>query len=316
MSLDQISNFDTDPLLGGLIVSVGISNPLEPSKWSYGADQVNEVVLEIARTLISHGAAVCFGHDWRADGVMLALYEMAEAHDAVLAHEDARKNPLIHNFRYHGSANPLEEWRERQIRGVLNLVDTSAPNLPDGALGTYQRAVSLSVMRREMTEESTARIAFGGRDMIEGNLQSAPWGRTPGVLEEILLSLALKKPLYLSRLFGGVTEYAIDRLEGIPRQINFQLNGDLAKCYQDPVTHVEELRDPASDLRPLDLESIWDNFHRAAGRLGSESNAVIKRLCESNRLSLEENQRLFNASTSAEALNWILIGLRRLKAGR
>src|SRR5438128_3043166 len=64
----------------------------------------------------------------------------------------------------------------------------------------------MTLMRERITEKAVSRLCIGGR--IEGYQ-----GRLPGLLEEPLLSLRAKKPLFLVGALGGCTELAIDLLE-------------------------------------------------------------------------------------------------------
>ncbi|MHC4743044.1 MAG: hypothetical protein ACYS8Z_14100 [Planctomycetota bacterium] len=306
MSLDLNEAHKSEGPLRGLKVSVSISGPLNPSPWGYGKKEVNDFVLSLSESLIVHGAEVAFGHDWREEGVMMTLYKLAEAHDAVLAREQDRKKagPLMTNYRFAGMKSNLEGWRAQQIEGVLNLVD--CPDAPDIDAKTdfpYRMACALSVMRSQMTRETSARIALGGRDMKPGDLSSAPKGRAPGVIEEIFYSLAFRKPIYLSNLFGGVTSWAIASLRGESPKLEFQLNESLTEGYdrQGPIASLEELRSDTTYQRRLDFDAL----QKELASIGVEGLSAI------NGLSPTENEALFDTPTSVEAINRVLIGLGR-----
>lgn len=306
MSFDSNEQNELYGPLSGLRVSISISEPLRPSTWGYGRDEVNDFVLNLSQSLIVHGAEVAFGHDWRAEGVMMALYKFAEAHDAVLAREEDRKKvgPLMINYRFAGMKSDLEEWRARQIEGVLNLVDCrDAPGIDEDIAFPYRMACALSVMRSQMTHETDARIALGGRDMKPDDLSSAPKGRAPGVIEEIFNSLAFRKPIYLSNLFGGVTSWAIASLRGESPKLEFRLNELLMDRYgrQKPIASLNELRLDKTYQRPLDFLSL----QKELACIGVEG------LSDINGLSPAQNEALFDSQTSVEAINRVLIGLGR-----
>src|SRR5690606_12847315 len=60
----------------------------------------------------------------------------------------------------------------------------------------YLRARGLTHLRRRLTATTNARLCIGGK---LGGSQ----GRYPGIVEEALLAIEAKQPLYVSGLFGG-----------------------------------------------------------------------------------------------------------------
>jgi hypothetical protein len=68
----------------------------------------------------------------------------------------------------------------------------------------------MTAMREQMTAEIDARVSLGGNS-------ERFVGQLPGVLEEGLLVLDARKPLYLAGALGGATRLLIDGLEGRDR---------------------------------------------------------------------------------------------------
>jgi len=78
-------------------------------------------------------------------------------------------------------------------------------------------ALSLFRMRVRMIQDLSAVIAFGGKD------DGQSWGRFSGVAEEIMLALAMNKPVYVLGGANGATQ-AVGRLLGLDRtQVNSNL---------------------------------------------------------------------------------------------
>ena len=56
----------------------------------------------------------------------------------------------------------------------------------------------------------------------------------PSVIEEALLALQSRKPLYLAGLLGGASRQVIDALEGRDMPSDFGLAGSARDLYADP----------------------------------------------------------------------------------
>jgi hypothetical protein len=67
----------TDRPLAGCIVNLSISESDDSAERGFPSWQVNRVTLQIVAALFGQGASVVFGHDWREDGVMQAVYGFA-----------------------------------------------------------------------------------------------------------------------------------------------------------------------------------------------------------------------------------------------
>jgi SLOG cluster2 len=81
---------------------------------------------------------------------------------------------------------------------------------PETPAQRYAWARSLTFMRESMQAGTSARIAMGGK--LQGYQ-----GLWPGVLEEGVIALRARQPLYLLGLFGGAARLLIDSLRGVSR---------------------------------------------------------------------------------------------------
>ena len=94
----------------------------------------------------------------------------------------------------------------------LDLSDTELKPLPNGFVvpntipHQYAWGCSMTAMREKLTVDSFARVVMGGK--IEGYK-----GRYAGLIEEPLLSLRAKKPLFLIGALGGCARLVIDLIE-------------------------------------------------------------------------------------------------------
>jgi hypothetical protein len=285
-------------------IGISISASHCPPASGYRNDNptTNDLTLNLSRCLISHGYATAFGHDWRPEGVMMALYEFAEAHDVNVG-PCTPQHPLIYNYRYHGMKSELESWEIKKLEGVVNLVECPEPEVNEKNSSLYGLARSLSKMRSYMTQQLSARVCLGGKDPADFGQMSK--GRLPGVLEEILFSLAAKQPLYLSSLFGGVTEWVVKILLGDqPEPLNFILSEDLQRSYFQQSSSVS-----AKDFQELTDESIALDIYLLQETL---KETGFKKICQHNGLTEKQNMQLMCSQTLEEFTHWVLIGLKNM----
>ena len=89
----------------------------------------------------------------------------------------------------------------------------------------YAAARALTAMRERATQDSRARISIGGKLVADKRPNwkarsatiSVRSGLLPGVVEEVVLSLRSRQPLFLIGGFGGATRAMGDLLQGKPR---------------------------------------------------------------------------------------------------
>ncbi len=284
---------------------------------------VNDFTVHVAQAIMANEGIVMLGHDWRNDGVMQRMATFAEEHQDIVLYEKERTG-LIINCVFWGFPPAMSEREMQQLRGVLDIVPGAKPDDPllkdyryfpgvPGALETSERnppspkglkgyafALSLTLMRKQMTKDSFARVCLGGRDMDPNNPKDAPKGRTAGVVEEAYLSCVFHKPLYLSALLGGVTGQIIKAFLGDDSaRIDFVLAEEVVTLYGDFTPNLE---DPDYN-GPLEAGALIAYFREYG----------IGRLSENNGLSIEENIQLFMAQTIDEVTAWVLKGLANLQ---
>src|SRR5438477_10596712 len=115
----------------------------------------------------------------------------------------------------------------------------------------YLRARALTHLRHRLDEFCQARFCLGGR---RGGSQ----GRFPGVIEEALLSVQKRRPLYLAGLLGGATRQVIDAIEGQPMPEDFCRPLQMRELFARPPW---EENDPATlPDREADPKQVWLTF--------------------------------------------------------
>lgn len=164
---------------------------------------------------------------------------------------------------------------------------------PNGPLQVYAWARALTHMRERVTASTVARLCVGGR--IEGYK-----GRLPGLVEEPLLSLRARKPLFLVGALGGCTELVIDLLEQRPRiemteaqaAANVQWHNEIRQLYE------------RYGGEPANRDEVAEEL-MTYGRNGPAAALF-------NGLDDEENRELFATSDPHRIATLVLTGLERL----
>lgn len=199
-----------------------------------GLEHLKELLIRLARSILRQGASLAWGGDWekREDNFTYDLLQLisAEQEDNSIGGPDS--NLQIGTLFNHSAwphylriSRSIEaQWVNTcRIVRVTQLDAGFSPNdlARDEEVGAatpraiFNAAVTLSAMRRltmegmsidipdvsapEKIPSVNARMLFGGK--LEGFT-----GFMPGVLEEALVTLEYKRPLYILGGFGGVAE--------------------------------------------------------------------------------------------------------------
>jgi hypothetical protein len=276
-------------------------------------NDVEQVWCAVARKLWDEGATLSYGGRW-ASGPGGWLMKFLE--------DELRKRPSEPSAddRYRSKPDPwLESFLDdtpeertnvdaaipRADRERMGLKVTFAPHLTADErehLDQWQQA-GLEHFRRRLaiTDGSVARFVVAGA-------RTNHFGRFPGIPEEVMLSLAQQKPVYIAGAFGGAAE-DVGSLLGLahPRL------GAVPTCLRaDPEGAESKLTDLEDRLRP----GPWTDLPITAKDLASflKAHALGGPKWPDNALSFEENRRLFGSREPDEVASLVLTGLLRLFA--
>jgi hypothetical protein len=293
--------------LAGVIVNLSISESNDSAGRGFPSALINRATLEVVSALVGQGVSLIFGHDWREDGVMEAVYGFAQQVQPPipLTAEQPQVNggPVLWNLLPWPDKPRLSPSGSECLASTLRIESAGLPEklikyekdaLDKGsksALYQYLRARGLTYLRRRLTGLSHARLCIGGR-------QSWSEGRYPGVIEEALISLEGRKPLYLAGVLGGATQQLIQALMGEPMPDDF-CPPTKTNLYSNPPI-LERAAETRID-RNVNREAVWKAFHGHG----------IKGVAANNGLSEEQNFRLFQTTVLDEVIQIVLIGLSR-----
>lgn len=178
------------------VVALGLSN-----------EHLRGAACEIAMHLLAGGAGLAYGGDLRPGGFTKLLFELLYRYRrrAGASAGACITNYLAWPFHIKMDADTLD-GTVASLRGHARLelmgqdgglmsVDERRkirPREPDDR----EWSEGLTAMRRVMCQETDARVVLGGK--VDGYK-----GRMPGIAEEVLLSLELRRPVFLIGGFGG-----------------------------------------------------------------------------------------------------------------
>jgi hypothetical protein len=284
--------------LHGVRLGISISESAGSQGLGFDAEEVNRTVERLCRDMLAQGAGLIFGHDWRAGGVMERVLGFAQTYQ-----QPADGEPLLINLVPWPDGPALSPEERDFLSDVLRIEPIGLPPALAGktekALGdrtegrAYLRARALTRLRRELTERCTARVCLGGKTR-------GYQGRLPGIVEEALFALEADRPLYLSAIFGGATADTINALSGQPMPPD---PWEPADGFADAFAALANRTEPGEPDAELDPRGVW----RRLSAIG------LAKLAKDNGLSADENERLFRAQSASEVIDWIVVGLTRLR---
>lgn len=271
-----------DNALAGISVGLSVSQSSDLERLGFTDRHAEFVVGELARAVIIAGGHLIYGGRIHPSGFTQFL--MHEVHryggeDALtlcLAYPEHRKLPLSQLDELDRSLGNL--GRLRCLNQSGSEVDPSRERgeAPQTVEEEDRLAESYSSLRRFMVLLSHARVLVGGQ--LEGYK-----GAMPGVVEEALLAVRSRQPLYVAGGFGGAA-LAVARELG---------TGDFAWL-------------------PSDIPQTSNDDRRLADALEQlREQAAIDQSWNENGLSSEENAQLAASHRPSEIAALIVLGLSR-----
>lgn len=281
-------------LLKGKRIGISISDSPDLLKLGYSSMHLQDASIEFARYLLVHGATLVYGGDLRQGGFTFLFSELAKLYSSKETYNDFRfKNFFA--WPIHLKLTRLDEldFKKNRVEIVklpppINVqVDPVKAVVPDTNENKAIWAKSLSFMREQITADTDARIFIGGQTK---NYK----GKYPGIIEEALLAMQDNKPVYLVGAFGGASKEIVDLIEGARSYVLSEEYQFSEKGFEEFVMYWNQTQPEKIDYADL------SKFFRDYG---------LKKLCENNGLSEEENKRLFVSDNLQELIYYVLKGV-------
>ena len=291
--------------LSGLHVGISISDVQNNgfSENHLPTSQSTRLAQDLARHLLARSATLIYGGDLRKDGFTEFILNKAVSLKNRLNNEEIHvENHLA--WPLHKSSREITVWRSN-YRAVMKTVEYDIPNdiagdvdkerflPPSTPLNKYYWSRCLTEMRVKSISSSHARICAGGK-LFGYN------GKMPGVLEEILIAIDKKKPIYLLGAFGGVVGEVCKALG--------------SESYPTPLT---EAWQNTHNVGYVDLQAIARTHGMHADyQQGKTVLASIDIPTLSRNAGLDEETycRLMETPFVDECIHLIMQGLKKLSA--
>lgn len=305
------------PLDGKTIgVSAGIND----------AQRAEDLFPRLSRSLLLRGATIAYGGELLSEGTLGAFVTAAQSLATRLVGSDRK---MIRNYlafpAFHNPDipnRPDETDRHVEFHKLATLSRDEAEEFKV-ALGSYfvaqQRpgkndpeysprrhlawSISLFRMRLRMIEEVDVLIVLGGGD---GN----NWGRFSGVAEEVVIAVALGKPVYILGGVGGAA-YAVGSLMGLGPSLS-----SLDACLKETSTPVfqrllsqysDRFSIPGNAALPQTIKEVREYLFQ---------HGVTTSHWRWNGLDIVENRSLFacgmDSAGANKCVDFITRGLSRL----
>lgn len=294
-----------------LLVALSISEAEDLPRFGLRRPHLDDVLLEISRYLLVAGVRLAYGGHLGSTGYTVRL-------------ADLLYDPIIEQLRGEspsGAARPAElvsylAWPTAgtaadiarlgamvEVRRCARPADldenvdpafVAAPptEIPlDSAMHRFGWARGLTSMRERQTGEVAARVVVGGR---LGPAGDGYRGRMPGVLEETLVAIRARRPLYLVGAFGGCARLVFDALEGRSRP-------ELQWDHQRVAPYSEELRTVYQQRG-----QAWDEYDAIAAELKASGIAGLR-----NGLTEDENRELASTRSAERIVELVLRGIQQ-----
>lgn len=294
-------------LLIGIKIGISISDINEDnfSKTHAHSDQLIRLAQDIARHSLARSATLIYGGDLRRNGFTEFILD-----EAIILKERLNDTTLhIENhlaWPIHIEDEEITAWRAKYSQ-IMDTVEHTIPEdvasgisdniflAPNSTKNSYIWSRSLTDMREISIKASTFRICAGGK-------ASGYKGKMPGVLEEIMIALKHKKPVFL---FGGFDGIVGDVCKVL---LNKEVPATLTEDWQ--ILH----NSGYSELQRL---AVTNNYNCNYEELVSIIHSVsLSDLSSNVGLSEKEYRRLMVTPFVDECVYTLLKGLRNLDALR
>jgi len=178
--------------------------------------------------------------------------------------------------------------------------------LTQTARGRCDLIRGLTEMRRELAANTDARVLLGGK-------QHSFLGLYPGILEEALLSISQKQPLYVLGGFGGAGNVVAQALMGHkPLELSLEYQRAKSSRYAEAMDIYATIRSkhPELGLPAADYGAAAEGL----ASYGRPAQTERSQFSLANGLSDGENEILFSTASLDEACFLIMKGLSQIFA--
>jgi hypothetical protein len=281
-----------------VVVGISVSEPSPEELIALGLSDlhVRHAFIEIVRHVLALGGSVAYGGDLRAAGYTEVLFDLVRAYNP----RDLTGPDRVQSFLAWPIWTELTAAQRADLANVATIEEVQAPDgapyelRPIGERSPEEllwMSRSLTKMRQEMGRAIGARVVLGGR-------VSGQQGLLPGVIEEAILALEMRRPLYVIGGFGGCGGVLARALKGEnPVELTLDYQIERTPRYEElhRLAGSEDAGPPFDELPRMFREAGLDGLN--------------------NGLDRTENERLFITDDVDDLVALVLRGLRNLTGG-
>lgn len=273
-------------------------------------EHIDDVAVYIARCLISTGAHLAYGGDFRLGGYTGIFSELISAYRQTAGKSDDILHSYLAAFVALSDAPDNLPISAHHLDREPLKSEALLPSPKLDASNGIPKALYYSDMRRVMTRHMLARVILGGASKpgIPEINQKGYGGLYPGVVEEAWRTLEAGQPLYVIGGFGGAAGIVAALMNGreTPKDLEDStwMKHDSYKSLAKEITaspFFQKLNLPAN-MNALDtsIRALAAKF------LASDDTAI-----EWNGLSLDENRELMWTRDPLRIVTLVFQGLRK-----
>lgn len=288
-------------------VAISVSDNEDLLALGYSELNLNDACLRIVRSLLGSGVSVAYGGMLGIGDFTRTMLELSrhELRSQVLAGTVGRAETPFYNYQpwpLHLATDAETKKRDAGVCTYVPVDDRQDAGTWDGPPPPTRFAHALSRMRRRMAAETAARVVIGGK---VSNFS----GIMPGILEETLFHLELRRPVYIVGGFGGAGRALADGLihglgDPLPAALDraqFQGQGKFDELLEG---YPEEPSALPHDVTRAEAQASYERLRFELERLRLEGQA--------NGLKPDQNDRLMTTQEPQEMVELISEGLAQL----
>src|SRR5690606_1512961 len=279
-------------------IGISISESDELNQLGFDVAHLNDLAIETARYILSLGGKLAYGGDMRNGGFTEIIFDLLNYYKV---DSSIHLNERFHSYLAWPISLTLDKTKQAELQhsvsfhkipppASLNITDEQSFLSPETKEDFFIWSECLTEMRRTMDFDCAARVFVGGKT-------KGFKGKCPGILEELLIAIEQKRPVYLIGVFGGISLDAIAAIDGNQTERfkkEYYLEG---KTYADFYDYYNK-----NSENPIDFDSYFNtlkelNWHG---------------LAKLNGLTVEENKRLSVTPHISEIIFLIIKGLKTI----
>ena len=295
----------------GLQVALSLSNsPDVDGPEGYSKHHVEDATVYLARSLISAGAHIAYGGDFRKAGYTEVLANLVSAYREITGGED-----MLHS--YLAGCTSIEEVPDELAVTVHHMSlppfseQAVLPEWTSTPLPKPPEPLYYSDLRRVMSMHTDARVVIGGEyePRIDELDKNGYGGRYPGVIEEVWWSLQIKQPLYIIGGFGGAAGIVASLIEDQETPNAMQdATWKIHSSFEERSNTIDNSLYKEKLKLPTTLESLAEDVRK----LGTDLLVSDIKSLTWNGLTTDQNRTLLRSRDPIAITTLVYKGLRNI----